>query len=148
MRGGKTAFSRNWVWNRLADGNGDHSPRYLLQLMHESTEWERDTHQRHPYDRSIIRPRALIEALPQVSQQALSALGDEEFPELKPLMNELTQIGRTPVDANDLSRDLALNLAREVGLLDIYEGSDNNMTRYKVPELFRHALTMTRKGPA
>src|SRR5690606_30504623 len=33
MKGGKTAFTRNWVWNRLADGNGDHSPRALAQLF-------------------------------------------------------------------------------------------------------------------
>lgn len=148
MRGGRTTFSRNWVWNRLADGNGDHSPRYLLQLMRQAIEWERQEHKSKAYDRSIIRPRALIEVLPQVSEQALSALRDEEFPELKPLMDELTQIGRTPVDANDLSRDLELNLAREVGLLDIYESSGDYVARYKVPELFRHALKMTRKGPA
>jgi hypothetical protein len=63
-------------------------------------------------------------------------------------MDELTQIGRTPVDTNELSRALELNLAREVGLLDIYESSGDYMARYKVPDLFRHALKMTRKGPA
>jgi len=26
MKGGKTAFTRNWVWNRLADANNDHTP--------------------------------------------------------------------------------------------------------------------------
>ena len=149
MKGGKTAFSRNWVWNRLADGNGDHSPRYLLQLMHQAREWEQKTHQSKAYDRSIIRPRGLIEVLPQVSEEALGALRDEEFPELQPLMNELTKIGRTPVDANDLSTSQELiNLAREVGLLDVYESSGDYVTRYKVPEIYRYALKMTRKGQA
>lgn len=148
MRGGKTTFSRNWVWNRLADANGDHSPRYLLQLMRQAIEWEQQEHKSKAYGRSIIRPRGLIKVLPQVSEQALSALRDEEFPELKPLMDELTQIGRTPVDADELSNDLDLNLAREVGLLDIYESSRDYVARYKVPDLFRHALKMTRKGPA
>ncbi|MGB0388017.1 MAG: tyrosine-protein kinase family protein [Ardenticatenaceae bacterium] len=149
MKGAKAAFSRNWVWNRLADSNGDHTPRYLLQLMHQAREWEQQTHQSKPYERSIIRPRGLIEVLPEVSVQALSALRDEEFPELQPLMNELTQIGRTPVDANDLSTSQELiNLAREVGLLEVYESSGDYVVRYKVPEIYRYALKMTRKGQA
>lgn len=149
MRGGKTAFSRNWVWNRLADGNGDHSPRYLLQLMKQAKEWEQQTHQSKPYERSIIRPRALIEVLPQLSEQALSALRYEEFPELESLMMELTQIGRTPVDANDLNTSPELiTLAKEVGLLEEYESRGDYVMRYKVPEIYRYALSMTRKGQA
>jgi len=44
MKGGRTAFTRNWIWNRLADGNRDQSPRYLLQLMHEAVLWEEQEH--------------------------------------------------------------------------------------------------------
>lgn len=147
MKGGKTAFTRNWVWKRLADGNNDHSPRYLLQLMHEAVDWEKKELKRTPYERSIIRPRALIKVLTVVSEQALAALRDEEFPELKTLMNNLTEIGRTPINAADItvSPDL-VNLAMDVGLLGIYEGSEEKVERYKVPEIFRHALNMTRKG--
>ena len=151
MRGGKTAFTRNWVWNRLADGNDDHSPRYLLQLLHEAVEWEKKEQKRSSYDRSIIRPRGLIEVLPRVSEQALGALRDEEFPELTPLMDALTQIGQAPVDAHHPAlkpvQD-SINLAMDVGLLGIYEGSEEKIERYKVPEIFRYALKMTRKGQA
>lgn len=147
MKGGKTAFTRNWVWKRLSDGNNDRSPRYLLQLMHEAVEWEKKELKRTSYERSIIRPRALIRVLPEVSEQALGALRDEEFPELIPLMDNLTEIGRTPINATDItvSSDL-VNLAMDVGLLGIYEGSEEKVERYKVPEIFRHALKMTRKG--
>lgn len=151
MSGGKTAFTRNWVWNRLADGNNDHSPRYLLQLLHEAVEWEKKELKRNPYDRSIIRPRGLIVVLPMVSEEALRALRNEEFPELIPLMNALTQIGQTPVDATNPTlkpvQDF-INLAMDVGLLGIYEGSEEKVERYKVPEIFRYALKMTRKGQA
>ncbi|MCP5048243.1 MAG: hypothetical protein GY940_13810 [bacterium] len=146
MRGGKTAFTRNWVWYRLADGNSDHSPRYLLQLMHEAVEWEKKEQPRSPYDRSIIRPRALSKILPVVSEQALGALKDEEFPELIPLMDELKN-KRTPIHASEIKNSTDLvSLAKEVGLLAVYEESDEEVKRYMVPELFRHALKMTRKG--
>jgi hypothetical protein len=150
MKGGKTAFTRNWVWNRLADANGDHSPRYLIQLLHQVTEWERTENKRSPYDRSIIRPRGFIAVLPDVSEQALGALRDEEFQELTPLMVKLSEVGRTPLVIDDLAavdKDL-IELAREVGLLGVYEGSEEQVDRFKVPELFRYALRMTRKGQA
>jgi cellulose biosynthesis protein BcsQ len=150
MKGGKTAFTRNWVWNRLADANGDHSPRYLIQLLHQVTQWERTENRRSPYDRSIIRPRGLIAVLPDVSEQALGALRDEEFQELIPLMEKLSDLGRTPLVIEDLAavdKDL-IELAREVGLLGVYEGSEEQVDRFKVPELFRYALRMTRKGQA
>jgi MinD-like ATPase involved in chromosome partitioning or flagellar assembly len=147
MKGGKTAFTKNWVWKRLADGNDDHSPRYLLQLLHQAVRWEKEEHKRNPYERSVIRPRALEKVLPEVSEQALEALRDEEFPELIPLTNILTQIGRTPIYASELeaSPDL-INLAMDVGLLGIYEGSEEKVERYKVPEIYRYALKMGRKG--
>jgi len=148
MKGGKTAFTRNWVWKRLADGNDDHSPRYLLQLFHSATEKERELYKKSPYDKSIIRPRALMESLPEVSQEALNAIR-EEFQELEPVLTRLQEIGRTPILINELENALPLeliSLAREVGLLAIYEGTEERIERYKVPELYRHALQMARKG--
>ena len=148
MKGEKTAFTRNWVWNRLADANQDHTPRYLLQLFREVTRQEKIENQRAPYDRSILRPRAFIQALPTVSGQALDALR-EEYPELEALLERLANIGRTPVASEELS-DLAdaVALGREVGLIGIYEGTEDRVERYRVPEIYRHALGMTRKGQA
>jgi len=149
MKGEKTTFTRNWVWNRLADGSGDHSPRYLLQLFYEVAAWERKEQLKIPYERSVLRPRGLIAILPTVSEQALSALRDEEFPELRPLLSRLTEIGRTPVNAEELeSLSSLVALAREVGLLAVYEGSDERVERYKVPDMYRLALGMTRRGQA
>lgn len=151
MKGSQTAFTMNWVWNRLADGNSDHSPRYLVQLMLLAVEWEKKEMKKTPYDRSIIRPRALTKVLPDVSGEALRALRDEEFPELKPLMATLSQIGRTPVDAPLLNEKFSadiINLAVEVGLLAVYESREEEVQRYMVPDIFRHALKMKRKGQA
>ena len=147
MKGGKTPFTRNWVWKRLADGNNDHSPRYLLQLFHSSTKREIELKQKKPYEKSIIRPRALMESLPDVSQEALGAI-KEEFQELEPVLSYLQNSGRTPIpskELEDLPSEL-VSLAREVGLLAVYEGTEESIKRYRVPELYRHALQMTRKG--
>ena len=70
-----------------------------------------------------------------------------EFPELKSLMNLLAQVGRTPVNSSELiaSQD-DIKLAMDAGLLGIYEGNEEKVERYKVPEIYRYALDVTRKG--
>lgn len=151
MKGGKTTFTRNWVWNRLADGQGDHGPRSLSQLFHEAVTWEKAEDARSSYSRSVLRPRALVPSLDVVSDEALQALV-EEFPELEITVDVLRRLGRTPVDARDLTGEgvtaSELELAREIGLLAIYEGTAEDVLRYRVPDLYRRALGMTRKGQA
>jgi cellulose biosynthesis protein BcsQ len=150
MSGGRTAFTRNWIWTRLADANNDHAPRHLLQLLRAAVEREKEQEERAPYQRSLIRPNTLIKVLPDVSSKALDALVQEEFHELEPLTDRLREIARTPFDSNELEaidKDL-LFLAREVGLLGVHEGTDQRVERYRVPELYRLALNMTRKGQA
>jgi len=148
MKGGKTTFTRNWIWNRLADANDDHAPRHLLQLFHEAIQWERQQHQQTPYDRSVIRPRGLVKCLSAVSEQALIALS-EEFSELGPLLEKLRAIARSPLYAKELEQfEQEIALAQEVGLLGIYEEKEDDIQRYKVPDIYRLALKMTRKGQA
>ncbi len=148
MQGGRTAFTRNWVWTRLADSNNDHTPRYLLQLFHEAVPWEQKENNRSRYLRALIRPRALIQCLPEVSVQALEAL-KEEFKELEPLLDNLKRIGRTPVAASDLGGNQELiPLAQEVGILSVYEERNDEASRYKIPDVYRHALETTHKGQA
>jgi MinD-like ATPase involved in chromosome partitioning or flagellar assembly len=149
MKGGNTAFSRNWVWNRLADGNGDRIPRYLIQLFQEAVAWEIEESKVNPYDRSLIRPRGLIESLPKVSPRALSALKDEEFPQLEALFERLQALRSSPVNARDIE-DLGdlVSLGREVGVLSVYEGTEDQVERYKVPDIYLAGLGMARKGQA
>jgi MinD-like ATPase involved in chromosome partitioning or flagellar assembly len=149
MAGGKTAFTRNWVWRRLGDANDDHAPRHLIALFDIALMQERDEQKKNRYDRSIIRPRTLSESLPEVSNRALESL-KEEFQELDDLINVLRHQSTTPVDAKEiegLGSD-KVNLGLEVGLLGIHEGTTDSVIRYRVPELYRWALDMGRKGPA
>lgn len=148
MAGGNTAFTYNWVWNRLADGTGSHGPRSLIQLFHLAKVREQVLHRANAYSSSLIRPRALSDSLDSVSEEGLGALR-EEFPELDSLFQRLRAVGRTPFGVADFGeeRDLELEgLAIEVGLLSANVDAPNEVERYRVPELYRRALGMTRRG--
>lgn len=152
VSGGRTAFTNNWVWTRLADANGDHTPRALVQLLAAATGRERHFERGNAYGKSILRPRALIESLDDVSEQALDALRRDEFPELQPLFEALGEIGATPFDAVRLMTSAETTalvpLAREVGLLEPTSDGRTGNDRFRVPELYRKALGMGRKGMA
>ncbi|MBF0097315.1 MAG: ParA family protein [Magnetococcales bacterium] len=149
MKGGNAAFTRNWVWSRLADANGDHTPRFLLQLFRHALDWERGENRRISYEKSIIRPRALIESLPKVSSDAIASL-KEEFGELGSFLDMLKTAGYTPVQKENLTEHESLiELATEIGLLASYEEDvKGNIKRYRVPDVYRIGLGMTRKGQA
>ncbi len=83
-----------------------------------------------------------------MSSEAVSAI-KEEFTELEPLLEKLSAIARTPVAADDLQPvEQLLSLAQEVGLLSVYDEADEEVLRYKVPDLYRLGLGMTRRGQA
>ncbi len=146
MKGGKTAYTANWVWYKLADASYNHMPRALLQLFGAATDWEKNENRGSTYDTSILRPRALMESLDTVSNESLGALM-EEFPEFNPLKEKLESLGRSPLPVNDLEGlDSEVSLAREVGLLSVYEGTETDPSRYAVPDLYRIGLGMARKG--
>jgi hypothetical protein len=147
IAGSKTAFTMNWVWRRLADGNDDHTPRSLIQLLMSSQRREQDLRQHAEPTRSVIRPRTLVDSLEEVSREALIALR-EEFSELEPVFDALRGIGQTPFDPSQLevrSADLR-RLAQEVGLLTVQPGAAGQPERFRVPELYRLELQMGRKG--
>ena len=147
MKGEQTAFTWNWVWNRLGDGNGDHSPRTLLALFSEALLRERKEHLRNPYERSVIRPRLLVPSLGAVSEAALAALVGEEFPELQAVADALRAHGRTPLSVNELGvTDELVEVAVDAGLVYLREDVAGRSVR--VPDLYRHALGVTRPGPA
>jgi MinD-like ATPase involved in chromosome partitioning or flagellar assembly len=150
MRGGRTAFTINWIWNRLGDGNGDHSPRYLFQLFREAVLWEREEQKKNPYDRSILRPRALIQVFSKVSEQVITAL-KEEYPELSNfiewLRNKRSPLGIKEI-SNSFNDEKIYKLAQNIGLLSIYEEVEGDILRFAVPDLYLKGLNMTRKGQA
>lgn len=148
MSGGNTAFTSNWVWKRLSDGKEERGPRTLLQLCRLAVERELSYSRAQPYQTSLLRPRALIEALPEVSRGALEALR-EEFPELDSTLEALRNAGKTPFPRTDLpNRELPEEeVAVEVGLVSrVVDTKGSEPDRFWVPELYRIDLGLTRRG--
>ncbi len=82
-------------------------------------------------------------------------LEGRQLAELGGLATRLQEIGRSPIEATMLDSQLRppggldqVSLAQEVGLLDVYEETVDEVRRYRVPDLYRLALGMTRKGQA
>lgn len=150
VAGGRTTYTDNWVWSRLGDANHDHAPRTLAQIMTAAVDLERGYEAGNSYPRSIIRPRALVESLDHVSESALDALQRDEFPELEPLLVRLREVGSTPFDAEQLqsTSDDLVRFAVEIGLLEEMPGAGDKLDRFRVPELYRKALNMSRMGQA
>ncbi|WP_157463572.1 KGGVGR-motif variant AAA ATPase [Deinococcus pimensis] len=142
MDAGKSAYTRSWVWNRLADAQGEHSVRMLLVLFRECLSREvidpRKT-------KTLIRPRYLIDSLDNVSQQARSALEEEYSLELANVFNRLERIDTSPftIDRMGDIDKTTIDLAVSVGLLE--EKSDG---RLSVPDLYRYAFKVGRRGQA
>ena len=148
MRGGKSAYTRNWVWSRLADGNDDHSPRYLFQLFHNALELEKQ--ELIPYEKSLIRPKHLVKSLEAVSEEAVNALILEEYEELKKYKGQLKKktVPFSTKEVDHWEEDL-INLAYDVGLFKVYEEDrDGETLRLTVPDLYLKGLGMFRRGQA
>ncbi|MBW2618960.1 MAG: hypothetical protein JRC92_08805 [Deltaproteobacteria bacterium] len=83
-----------------------------------------------------------------MSDESVGAL-QEEFPELEELIVQLRSLGRSPVNIDALEKvESDVFLAREIGLLFVYEGTEDAPLRLKVPDIYLHGLGMTRKGQA
>jgi MinD-like ATPase involved in chromosome partitioning or flagellar assembly len=149
VRGAGTAFTDRWVWSRLRDGNGDHSPRYLIQLCAELAERARN---RPPEEEGPpLRGRDFGPALEdRVSSQAWTAAQDEYPREpMTKLDSVFKRLALTPFTAEDWKnaggsvelRDIAVTF----GLVAAHPREDG---RWIVPELYRYAVGVARRGPA
>ena len=149
---GKNALSRNWIQNRLTDAQGTIYPRDLLSLLWEAmTEEERRLQQGQAVaNASVISRQSLPEALVPMSRQRVQAL-EEEYQELKPVLESLrglqarspdTKTLRERAAASPLGEDKTLQLLSEAGFVSFEETGG-----YRVPDLYRHGLDMTRMGP-
>src|SRR6266567_1793463 len=153
MGRGNKAYTYNWVRNRISDSKNNRFPRSLIQLLQQAITIEKRTSERNPYD-AIIRPRALIDALPFVSEQRVAEVRNE-YPEFANLLDKLSG-ERSPIDQERLGRIWNINGNElipliggmiEAGILQEYLRSlDSDMPRYSVAELYLYGLGMTRQG--
>jgi hypothetical protein len=147
VRGKQTAFTDRWVWSRLADGHGDHSPRHVAQLFRVLANQART---REVEPGPPLRARDLGEALSEVvSREALTAVRDEFASEVDLVLPVFERLDQSPfsrreweVAGGDQNK---LTLAETMGLIATHPRDPDRLV---VPELYRYALDVRRRGPA
>jgi hypothetical protein len=151
----KKAYTYNWVRTRIADGQKNCFPRSLVLLLQEAVKAEKNFLTESEYSPEIVlRPNALIQALPSVSAQRVDEVRNE-YPELEDYLTKL-QGERSPIDETRLAeiwgeKDRKLTeLIREMveaGILTARSRPQDPPPRvYAVAELYLSGLKMVRKG--
>jgi cellulose biosynthesis protein BcsQ len=149
----KKAYTYNWVRTRIADGQKNCFPRSLVLLLQEAVKKEKTFST--PYSSEIVlRPKALIEALPDVSEQRVDEVRNE-YPELEAYLKKLRD-ERSPIDEKKLAEIWDVNdpkLAEVIGkMVDAGILTERSRPRdapprvYAVAELYLYGLNMVRKG--
>jgi hypothetical protein len=149
----KKAYTYNWVRTRIADGQKNCFPRSLVLLLQEAVKAEKNFLTEYSSE-IVLRPKALIEALPYVSEQRVDEVRNE-YPELEEYLTKL-QNERSPIDETRLAeiwdvKDTKLaELIREMvdaGILtERSRPKDPPPRLYAVAELYLYGLNMVRKG--
>lgn len=149
----KKAYTYNWVRTRIADGQKNCFPRSLVLLLQEAVKREKNFPTEYSSE-IVLRPKALIEAFPFVSEQRVDEVRNE-YPEFKKHL-ELLQGERSPIDENRLAEiwsikdgELALHIKNMVdaGILTERSRPNDPPPRvYAVAELYLYGLNMVRKG--
>lgn len=153
MGRGKAAYTYNWVRKRTADSQDNRFPRSLILLLEEAIKKEKDYSKEYT-DERIIRPKALTDALPEVSKQRVAEVRNE-YPELGELLDKL-QNQRSPIDEERLAELWGKNRTElnddiksmlDAGIFkERSRPKDPPPRAYTVAELYLYGLDMVRKG--
>jgi cellulose biosynthesis protein BcsQ/stress-induced morphogen len=149
----KKAYTYNWVRNRIADGQNNCFPRSLVLLLEKAVEIEKEFSTEYSSE-ITLRPKALIDAFPYVSQQRVAEVRNE-YPELENFLERL-QGERSPIDENRLAERWNIEHSEltpciqnmvEAGILtERSRPKDPPPLVYSVVELYLYGLGMVRKG--
>lgn len=153
MGRGNKAYTYNWIRTRITDSQNNSFPRSLILLLKRATELERNYTTQNPYD-AVLRPRALIEAMPHVSEQRVYEVRDE-YPEFREYLTKLRGL-RSPIEKDRLAEiwqrgnkeldDLIVEFT-DAGIIQEYTRPPiSEQPRYSVAELYLYGLGMIRKG--
>ena len=153
MGSGNKAYTYNWVITRITDGQKNCFPRTLILLLEETVKIEKGFSTEYSLD-ITLRPKALINAFPSVSQQRVDEVRNE-YPELKDFLERLKG-ERSPINEDRLSEiwnlpssELSLRIQEMVDAGILTERSrpkDPPPRVYAVTELYLYGLGMVRKG--
>lgn len=149
----KKAYTYNWIRTRIADSQKNCFPRSLILLLEEAVKGEKNFSTEYSNE-IILRPRALIDAFPYVSDQRVAEVRNE-YPELGEYLDRF-QSERSPIDTNQLAKiwnledsELALRIKdmADAGILTERSRANDPPPRvFAVAELYLYGLGMVRKG--
>ncbi|MEQ9551631.1 MAG: AAA family ATPase [Coleofasciculus sp. G3-WIS-01] len=149
----KKAYTYNWVRTRIADGQKNCFPRSLVLLLQEAVKREKDFSTEYSKE-IVLRPKALIDSFPYVSEQRVDEVRNE-YPELQVYLDRL-RTERSPIDEerlgeiwkledNELTETIRDMI--EAGILTERSRPNDPPPRvYAVAELYLYGLNMVRKG--
>jgi hypothetical protein len=153
MGRGRKAYTYNWVRKRITDTQNDRFPRSLVELLKQAIKIEGQFNKANPYE-TVLRPRSLINALPDVSALRVAEVRNE-YPEFNEELNKLKD-ERSPISANRLSEiwdkqgkelNTLISDMIKAGIMREYQHSSmTEASRYAVAELYLYGLGMRRKG--
>ena len=149
----KKAYTYNWVRTRIADGQKNCFPRSLVLLLQEAVKAEKIFLTEYSSE-IVLRPKALIEALPYVSEQRVDEVRNE-YPELEEYLTKLRG-ERSPIDETQLAKiwdvkdtklaELIRDMVDAGILTERSRLKDPPPRLYAVAELYLYGLNMVRKG--
>ncbi len=161
---GKAAYVKNWILNRIADANEDKHPRDIVDLLNNAVEIEREFLEKgeEKYPSKIISHRALLDALPKVSERRLSDFEKDEYPHLKEIF-EAFRREKTPMWYEDLKTILqkkanlketeieqTIEELKSAGFLNEQivkrKETGKKEKKFSIPHIFAKALEMTIYG--
>lgn len=152
MGRGSKMYTFDWILNRLRDSNGNHFPDDLLQLLQSAIHYEQSYTDDNQAE-AILRPQALIDALPSVSERRVTQIR-AAYPEFAQLFDKLAN-EYSPITSNRLaviwnikgsSLESFISDLSEIGILREYARSHTNVPRYSVADLYLYGLKMKRQG--
>jgi cellulose biosynthesis protein BcsQ len=159
----KKAYTYNWVRSRIADSKNNCFPRSLILLLQRASEIEKGYSTPNLYE-TVLRPKALIDALPFVSAQRVAEVLDE-YPEFEDYLRKLRG-ERSPIGVEHLSNiwgiknsalDKVIKDMLDAGIfqerpetsskkVELINLEGNDFPRYAIAELYLYGLGMIRKG--
>ncbi len=152
MGGGRSAYTYRWVLGRITDTQKNSFPRSLVQLLKYALEEEKKQPGMPVSAASLIRPKTLTRALPEVSKQRVQALG-EEYPDV-PAWLSVLEGARSPISTEELQKrwnvqDEAelqnrITTLKHAGVFEVRkrELQEQTSQRYNVAELYRVGIGM------
>ncbi len=140
--------SLHWIYNRLKDSNDVVTPRSVIDMLNEATEFQKKEISLNFEDKECVFPlEALKKGLEKASINKLENDIYNEFPKNQKYIEKLSRAGKHKLSKKDLQKiygkdweDIA-EILRRIGILYFIKSSND----YRVVLLFRPALKISYK---